>query len=98
MDKYILIPEEEFWERLEKIIFASQQKALVEFHQKQNQKKLLTIDEVCEELHVSPPKVFAMLKSGQLDRKQIPGCRKTYISREQLSNLVITIKPYKRNG
>ena len=65
---------------------------------KQNQKKLLTIEEVCQELHVSPPKVFGMLKSGQLDRKRIPGCRKTYISSEQLNSLIITIKPYKRNG
>lgn len=86
-----------FTSLLTPIIDSAVQKASEELQAKQLQKAFLTIDEVTREFNVSKPTIHGWFSRGLIDRIKIPGSKKTYINRSQLTEALKIIRPYQRS-
>jgi excisionase family DNA binding protein len=71
-------------------------KTVTQLLEKSSQKKLLTVEEVCEQLSISKPKVHSLFKRKLLERVKIPGSRRTYVKSSQLDELIITMGSFQK--
>ena len=72
------------------------QDAVAKALQKQNEKSLISIEEICIEFKVSKPTVHSWFKRFNLAKYKVPGSSRTYIKRNDLINILTSIKPLQR--